>query len=182
VAKPADIPEDAFHPVAQDFDPPNLNSGTAPGFVVGPEVLRLPAPPPPMPPRSFGEPPLIVVRIAPKPAPKPAPKAVAKPRVISVMPSVADARAYALSRIGSVQFACLDRLFTRESNWNPHAYNSSSGAYGIPQAVPGDKMATFGADWRDNPITQVKWGLSYIAGRYGTACRAWSHAQTYGWY
>jgi hypothetical protein len=178
VAKPADIPEDAFHPVAQDFDPSTLDPPTALGDVVGPEVLRLPPPPPPMPARSYREPPLIVVRIAPRPAPKPVPKV----RVTSAMPSVADGRAYALNRIGSVQFACLDKLFTRESGWNPHAYNASSGAYGIPQAVPGDKMAIFGADWRDNPITQVKWGLSYIAGRYGTACNAWSHSQTYGWY
>jgi outer membrane biosynthesis protein TonB len=127
-------------------------------------------------------------RATPKPTPKPAPRATPrpKPRVRTVakpaIPSVSTAKAYARSRIGSTQFSCLDKLFTRESNWRPHARNSSSGAYGIPQALPGDKMAKMGSDWRDNPVTQVKWGLSYIAGRYGTACRAWQHSQNHGWY
>lgn len=60
--------------------------------------------------------------------------------------------------------------------------NKSSGAYGIPQALPGSKMAWAGADWRMNPVTQVKWGLHYISGRYGTACSAWRHFQEKGWY
>ena len=107
------------------------------------------------------------------------------PRPVSVtvaVPSVATARAYALSRIGSGQFACLDWLFTRESHWDPLAYNLRTGAYGIPQAVPAGKMAAAGWDWRINPLTQVKWGLSYIASAYGTACGAWRHEQSYGWY
>jgi hypothetical protein len=80
------------------------------------------------------------------------------------------------------QFPCLDKLWTKESHWNTKASNSSSGAYGIPQALPGSKMATFGDDWRTNPATQIKWGLNYIEGRYNTPCGAWSHSQSTGWY
>lgn len=80
------------------------------------------------------------------------------------------------------QFDCLDRLWTRESNWNPRADNPSSSAYGIPQALPGSKMATAGPDWQTNPITQIKWGLGYIEGRYGTPCSAWAHSEDRGWY
>jgi hypothetical protein len=86
------------------------------------------------------------------------------------------------SGFGLDQMPCLDKLFTRESGWNPKARNSSSGAYGIPQALPGNKMATFGADWQTNVVTQVKWGLSYIKNRYKTPCGAWSHSQSSGWY
>jgi hypothetical protein len=83
---------------------------------------------------------------------------------------------------GSQQFSCLDLLWTRESNWNYHAVNASSGAYGIPQALAGSKMASIASDWRENPVTQIKWGLQYISGRYGTPCGAWAHSQGYGWY
>jgi hypothetical protein len=128
----------------------------------------------------------VQASVKPKPKPKPQPlvvRAAPKPAATrTAVPSVADARAYALSRIGSTQFGCLDRLFDRESGWNPYARNASTGAYGIPQALPGDKMATIASDWRTNPVTQVRWGLSYISGRYGTACNAWAHSQNYGWY
>ena len=80
------------------------------------------------------------------------------------------------------QFNCLDSLWTRESNWNYRAENPSSGAYGIPQALPGDKMASVGSDWRTNPATQIKWGLGYISDVYGTPCGAWEHSQSVGWY
>jgi hypothetical protein len=83
---------------------------------------------------------------------------------------------------GTNQMSCLDKLFTKESHWNVHARNSSSGAYGIPQALPGRKMATFGADWQDNAVPQLKWGLTYIKGRYSTPCGAWAHSQRTGWY
>jgi len=79
------------------------------------------------------------------------------------------------------QWVCLDKLFTRESNWRTKAANAS-GAYGIPQALPGSKMASAGADWRTNPATQIKWGLNYIKGRYGTPCGAWSAFNSKGWY
>ncbi|MGV9774224.1 aggregation-promoting factor C-terminal-like domain-containing protein [Streptosporangium sp. NPDC003464] len=80
------------------------------------------------------------------------------------------------------QFGCLSRLWTRESNWDHRARNRSSGAYGIPQALPGGKMASAGSDWRTNPKTQIKWGLTYIKKRYGSPCGAWAHFQSRGWY
>lgn len=82
----------------------------------------------------------------------------------------------------SSQFGCLDSLWEKESNWNHTASNPSSGAYGIPQALPGSKMATAGDDWETNPATQIEWGLGYIEDRYGSPCEAWSHSQANGWY
>ena len=83
---------------------------------------------------------------------------------------------------GSDQFSCLDALWTKESGWNVSADNPTSSAYGIPQALPGTKMATAGADWADNPVTQIRWGLGYIRASYGTPCGAWAHSQSYNWY
>ena len=80
------------------------------------------------------------------------------------------------------QFTCLDKLWTRESNWQVHERNASSGAYGIPQSLPASKMATIASDWRDNPVTQIRWGLGYISGRYGTPCAAWAHSQAHNFY
>jgi hypothetical protein len=80
------------------------------------------------------------------------------------------------------QMPCLEKLWTRESNWNTRSENKSSGAYGIPQALPGDRMATYGSDWRTNPVTQIKWGLNYIKNRYKTPCGAWAHSEASGWY
>ncbi|WP_460354264.1 aggregation-promoting factor C-terminal-like domain-containing protein [Actinoallomurus acanthiterrae] len=81
----------------------------------------------------------------------------------------------------SSQFSCLVSLWNRESGWNTHAANPS-GAYGIPQALPGSKMSSAGPDWRDNATTQIKWGLGYIKDRYSTPCGAWGHSQSTGWY
>jgi hypothetical protein len=89
---------------------------------------------------------------------------------------------WARQQVGDRQFSCLDKLFTRESGWNTYATNPSSGAYGIPQALPASKMASAGADWKTNPFTQVRWGLNYIANRYGSPCGAWAHSQSVGWY
>ncbi|MCL3861266.1 ubiquitin-like domain-containing protein [Actinotalea sp. K2] len=83
---------------------------------------------------------------------------------------------------GEDQFACLDQLWTKESGWRVNAANASSGAYGIPQSLPGSKMASAGADWQTNPATQIAWGLGYIGGRYGTPCDAWAHSQARNWY
>ncbi|WP_327590690.1 transglycosylase SLT domain-containing protein [Nonomuraea sp. NBC_00507] len=80
------------------------------------------------------------------------------------------------------EFRCLDNLWTRESNWNHRARNSSSGAYGIPQALPAGKMSGAGRDWRSNPETQIRWGLTYIKGRYGRPCGAWGHFRSHNWY
>ncbi|HEX6467666.1 MAG TPA: lytic transglycosylase domain-containing protein [Streptosporangiaceae bacterium] len=79
-------------------------------------------------------------------------------------------------------FICLDLLWMRESGWDHHAYNRFSGAYGIPQAVPGGRMRSAGRDWRTNPRTQVVWGIRYIEQRYGSPCRAWWHSRATGWY
>ena len=99
----------------------------------------------------------------------------------------AAAKAYAAGALpgygwGSDQFRCLDLLWTRESGWRANAYNASSGAYGIPQSLPGSKMAAAGADWRTNAATQINWGLSYISGRYGSPCSAWAHSEAVNWY
>jgi hypothetical protein len=80
------------------------------------------------------------------------------------------------------QFGCLVSLWDRESHWRINAANPSSGAYGIPQALPGSKMASAGPDWRTNAETQIKWGLGYIRDRYGSPCGAWGHSQAHGWY
>lgn len=84
--------------------------------------------------------------------------------------------------LGADQYNCLVSLWNRESGWNVYAMNKSSGAYGIPQALPGNKMASAGADWATNPATQISWGLSYIDGRYGTPCDAWAYSESVGWY
>lgn len=99
----------------------------------------------------------------------------------------AGAREYARGAIGAYgwgqdQFECLVLLWNRESGWRADALNPSSGAYGIPQSLPGDKMASAGADWRTNAATQINWGLSYISSRYGSPCGAWGHSQATGWY
>jgi hypothetical protein len=101
--------------------------------------------------------------------------------------SAADPRSAAREMLGEYgwgedQFGCLDSLWTRESNWNHRAENPSSGAFGIPQSLPGDKMASAGADWRTNPLTQIEWGLGYIRDVYGSPCGAWGHSQSTGWY
>jgi hypothetical protein len=83
---------------------------------------------------------------------------------------------------GIDQFPCLEKLWDHESGWNHRAENRNSGAYGIPQAYPGSKMASVGADWRTNPATQIKWGLGYVKGRYDTPCGAWSNFQNNGSY
>jgi hypothetical protein len=79
------------------------------------------------------------------------------------------------------QFGCLDNIWTRESDWRWNAQNAS-GAYGIPQALPGSKMASAGADWQTNPATQIRWGLGYIKSVYGTPCNAWAFWQGHNYY
>jgi hypothetical protein len=80
------------------------------------------------------------------------------------------------------QFSCLRSLWQRESGWSLRADNPTSSAYGIPQALPGSRMASAGPDWRTNPVTQITWGLTYVADRYGTPCGAWAHSRSHGWY
>ena len=83
---------------------------------------------------------------------------------------------------GSFQFACLNKLWTKESNWRYKARNKSSGAHGIPQALPATKMESIGTDWRTNPVTQISWGLRYIEVRYETPCKAYKKFQRSNWY
>ena len=106
----------------------------------------------------------------------------------SSVDSIADSKAFAQIYIkttyawGDDQFKCLDQLWERESNWRHTARNKSSGAYGIPQALPGSRMASIAGDWQTNPVTQIKWGAEYIEGRYGTPCAALDKAIARGWY
>ena len=79
------------------------------------------------------------------------------------------------------QYICLNTLWDRESGWRTNAHNPS-GAHGIPQALPGSKMASAGPNWYTNPFTQIQWGLKYIKGRYGTPCQALSSWFDKGWY
>jgi hypothetical protein len=110
-----------------------------------------------------------------------------KPAPPAGIPDPGTAQAIALQMVtdrgwDSNEFDCLVALWNRESHWNVYSQNVSSGAYGIPQALPGDKMASVGADWQTNPATQITWGLGYITARYGTPCGAWNHSQAKGWY
>lgn len=135
----------------------------------------------------------------PTPSPRPTkapprPQKTSKPKVVTKIPNIRVsgtvsvkmgariAKAYARERMNARQFDCLNELWRHESGWRWNAHNRSSGAYGIPQALPGSKMASKGRDWRTNPITQVRWGLGYISGRYGTPCEAWRYFQNRGWY
>jgi len=83
---------------------------------------------------------------------------------------------------GADQFTCYDNIIMRESRWITTADNPTSSAYGIPQALPGSKMASAGADWETNPATQIKWGLGYVKDVYGTPCKAWTFKKARGWY
>jgi hypothetical protein len=83
---------------------------------------------------------------------------------------------------GEGQYACLNNLWTKESNWNYKARNKVSGAHGIPQALPATKMEIVGTDWRTNPVTQITWGLKYISERYDTPCKAWGKFKRSRWY
>jgi len=96
-------------------------------------------------------------------------------------------RQIAQARLGSFgwssgQFSCLDPLWEHESRWSVTAANPGSGAFGIPQALPGSRMVSAGPDWQTSAATQITWGLRYIRDTYGSPCAAWSHSQATGWY
>ena len=102
-------------------------------------------------------------------------------------PDPGSAQAFALQQVvargwSQSEYSCLFALWQKESGWNYRALNRSSGAYGIPQSLPGEKMASAGADWATNPETQIRWGLGYIEARYGHPCAAWAHSQQKNWY
>lgn len=128
---------------------------------------------------------------APKPKAKPKPKPVVKRTATAATP--ASCKAYTGNKLtackllpsfgfGYSQMSPLVKLWQHESGWNHRAENGGSGAYGIPQALPGSKMAKFGDDWKTNPATQIKWGLDYIKNRYDTPAGAWKHFQDNSWY
>lgn len=111
--------------------------------------------------------------------------AAAAPAVGTPDPGTAQAIAYDLVLArgwDQTEYECLVALWNKESSWNVYAHNARSGAYGIPQALPGDKMASVADDWQTNPETQIIWGLGYIGNRYGTPCGAWNQSQVKGWY
>lgn len=136
----------------------------------------------------------VYVEPKPEPEPEPLPPPAVEissastgwaPPFVTPDPGTAQAIAYDMVVArgwGDGEFACLVALWNKESGWRVNAYNASSGAYGIPQSLPGNKMASAGADWETNPATQITWGLGYIGGRYGTPCGAWGHSQSVGWY
>ena len=119
--------------------------------------------------------------------PPPAGTAANPPPVSVPLPSPGTAQAIAYQMLPSFgfnakqQYPCLDNIWMNESGWRVNAYNAS-GAYGIPQALPGSKMASAGPNWQTSATTQIKWGLGYIKGRYGTPCAAWGFWQANGWY
>ncbi|MFB7246904.1 transglycosylase SLT domain-containing protein [Streptomyces populi] len=96
--------------------------------------------------------------------------------------TVAQIQAMAAQMVPSGQFQCFSNIVNHESSWNYHAVNASSGAYGLFQALPAGKYSSAGSDWQTNPATQIKWGLNYMNGRYGSPCEAWSFWQANHWY
>lgn len=92
------------------------------------------------------------------------------------------ARQLLAGRGWSGQWGCFNSLVNRESGWDVHADNPGSDAFGIPQALPGRKMASMGSDWHDSARTQLRWMMGYIGGRYGSPCGAWAHSQATNWY
>jgi hypothetical protein len=112
-----------------------------------------------------------------------------QPSQVTSAPAVpsGSAQQIAMGMLGSYgwsssQFSCLNSLWNEESGWNVYATNPSSGAYGIPQALPGSKMASAGPDWQTDAATQIRWGLTYIKSLYGSPCGAWAHEEADGWY
>lgn len=100
------------------------------------------------------------------------------------IPTVEDAKAWALATLGAREAYCLDRIVWHESRWNPLVWNKKgSGAYGLVQAKPGSKMASAGPDWQTNPITQLRWAIyDYALPKYGGLCRAWQWWGSHGWW
>lgn len=164
-----------------DF-PPNRQGLPRPKRLHAP-VATTDAPPPP----DLSIPP--DARATVTPSPQPSPTALPEPTPEATPTSdpvgeqtTAEFKAWAALQVGTEQFPCLNSLWERESGWDHHAKNPTSGAYGIPQSLPASKMAEAGADWETNGYTQMKWGLSYISATYGSPCAAWEHFQTNGNY
>ncbi|MCU1404405.1 MAG: hypothetical protein JWQ43_708 [Glaciihabitans sp.] len=160
--------------VSQDTQSVVVADGVA--ATVSRDTYTITEPPPP-------PPPVVVAQVA---APTTASSgSAAAPAAGNPDPGSAKATAQAMVAArgwDTSQYNCLVSLWNKESGWNMYAQNKSSGAYGIPQSLPGSKMASAGADWATNAATQISWGLGYISGRYQTPCGAWTHSQAIGWY
>lgn len=156
-------------PVIADIDTSVTQETSMPQIHVSPNPEPIVTPPPPPPP----------VEKPKKKTPTPKEPAAKVPAGDAQNMAYDMVQGYGWS---DTEFACLVNLWQRESNWNHLAENRSSGAYGIPQSLPGSKMASAGDDWRTNPKTQISWGLGYIKNRYGTPCGAWDHSERIGWY
>jgi hypothetical protein len=128
-----------------------------------------------------------VAKVAPVQAPAAGGGTTSAPPVSAPPPNPGTAQATAYKLLptfgfsAKTQYGCVDSIFSRESGWRYNAENAS-GAYGIPQALPGSKMSMFGSDWQTNPATQIKWGIWYMKNRYGSPCGAWAFWQAHGWY
>jgi hypothetical protein len=96
--------------------------------------------------------------------------------------SAASPQEIAKKIVPASQYQAFSKIVSHESGWNYTATNSSSGAYGLVQALPASKMSSAGADWKTNPATQIKWGLDYMNDRYGSPNAAWAFWQANGWY
>ncbi|MDQ0680067.1 type V secretory pathway adhesin AidA [Arthrobacter pascens] len=123
----------------------------------------------------------------PAPAPAPEPVAVPEPAPVVAVNDPAGAQAYAAGQLANYgwsadQMQCLKTLWTKESEWSTTATNASSGAYGIVQSLPAEKMASSGADYLTNYRTQINWGLNYIQERYQSPCGALNFHLSHNWY
>jgi hypothetical protein len=125
--------------------------------------------------------PMLFVKGTPPETKKPGPPGLGDPTPVGEAQRIARAMLPDFGWKPSEHFGCLVNLWDKESHWNTHA-SSPTGAYGIPQAKPGSKMASAGPDWQNSARTQIKWGLGYIKDRYSTPCAAWQHSESTGWY
>lgn len=173
------VPGALADPRASASAPPTIAAGltvTAAATPTGVDPTAEPTPVPSLPDWStFAQ----VDRPSPGPSQPPAP--TIQPTPAPYRDTVWNARTYVKNRVGAKGYDCLNAVWTAESKWNPRA-GSPTGAYGIPQAFPGSKMAAFGSNWRYSPLTQVKWGLWYVTSRYGSACGAYDFWKVHAWY
>lgn len=158
--------------VAFTVKPPKQEATIAAVAVIAATPLPTPTPEPTLEPT-------IIPTPVPTAVPTPGPTAV--PVVVHVATG-SHTDWMAAAGIAASDYACADALVTRESGWSITARNSSSGALGLPQSLPGTKMATAGADYLTNPITQLRWMAGYVADRYGGFCPAWAFWQKNSWY
>ncbi|MBP2412144.1 hypothetical protein JOF48_000943 [Arthrobacter stackebrandtii] len=172
--------------VAKQLDVPTVTSAVANGHSLASIASMLEGPPVAAATNATIKFPGLEVSSSARPTVDPM-KAEAERIAALAVDDAAAAQAYAAGQMasfgwGADQMSCLIPLWERESGWRTSAANPSSGAYGIPQSLPAGKMSSAGADWATNYETQVRWGLGYIQGRYGSPCGAMDHSNSVGWY